>query len=297
MAVRGVRGATTVRANDAKAIFDATAELLRILTRAQRTPARRHRLRVVHGDAGSRRVVPGGRRARGPRLDRGAAHLRARDPGPRRARDVRSRADRVEHAEAAEGDPARIPARREVAAAGVGGRAAERSARRSVASARRHEARRVAARDRRGRRADHRSSASRRSRCPAPSAWRSARSARRRAPRPTRWSPCPASRRSYRSAGRSSSRRARSSREDTVVRVGPVRDRRGRAARDHGRAVLGRVARANARRPRAPCAPPARRSCAAARSSRGPRRTTSAASASRASTSSRRRAPRRGSRS
>jgi len=32
MAVRGVRGATTVRANDAKAIFDATAELLRVLT-------------------------------------------------------------------------------------------------------------------------------------------------------------------------------------------------------------------------------------------------------------------------
>ncbi|TME68487.1 MAG: chorismate mutase, partial [Chloroflexi bacterium] len=32
MAVRGVRGATTVRANDGKAIFDATAELLRILT-------------------------------------------------------------------------------------------------------------------------------------------------------------------------------------------------------------------------------------------------------------------------
>jgi chorismate mutase len=31
MAVRGVRGATTVRANDAKAIFDATAELLRAL--------------------------------------------------------------------------------------------------------------------------------------------------------------------------------------------------------------------------------------------------------------------------
>jgi chorismate mutase len=31
MAVRGVRGATTVRANDAKAIFDATAELLRTL--------------------------------------------------------------------------------------------------------------------------------------------------------------------------------------------------------------------------------------------------------------------------
>jgi chorismate mutase len=30
--VRGVRGATTVRANDAKAIFDATAELLRILS-------------------------------------------------------------------------------------------------------------------------------------------------------------------------------------------------------------------------------------------------------------------------
>ena len=32
MAVRGVRGATTVRANDANAIFDATEELLRILT-------------------------------------------------------------------------------------------------------------------------------------------------------------------------------------------------------------------------------------------------------------------------
>lgn len=32
MAVRGVRGATTVRANDATAIFDGTAELLRILT-------------------------------------------------------------------------------------------------------------------------------------------------------------------------------------------------------------------------------------------------------------------------
>lgn len=32
MAVRGVRGATTVRANDAKAIFDATAELLRVLS-------------------------------------------------------------------------------------------------------------------------------------------------------------------------------------------------------------------------------------------------------------------------
>jgi len=32
MAVRGVRGATTVRTNDGKAIFDATAELLRILT-------------------------------------------------------------------------------------------------------------------------------------------------------------------------------------------------------------------------------------------------------------------------
>ena len=32
MAVRGVRGATTVRANDAKQIFDATAEMLRILT-------------------------------------------------------------------------------------------------------------------------------------------------------------------------------------------------------------------------------------------------------------------------
>ena len=32
MAVRGVRGATTVRANDAKAIFDGTAELLRVLT-------------------------------------------------------------------------------------------------------------------------------------------------------------------------------------------------------------------------------------------------------------------------
>jgi chorismate mutase len=31
MAVRGVRGATTVRANDANAIFDATAELLRVL--------------------------------------------------------------------------------------------------------------------------------------------------------------------------------------------------------------------------------------------------------------------------
>jgi chorismate mutase len=31
MAVRGVRGATTVRANEAKAIFDATVELLRIL--------------------------------------------------------------------------------------------------------------------------------------------------------------------------------------------------------------------------------------------------------------------------
>lgn len=31
MAVRGVRGATTVRANDAKAIFDATTELLRVL--------------------------------------------------------------------------------------------------------------------------------------------------------------------------------------------------------------------------------------------------------------------------
>ena len=28
MAVRGVRGATTVRANDAKAIFDATADVL-----------------------------------------------------------------------------------------------------------------------------------------------------------------------------------------------------------------------------------------------------------------------------
>lgn len=32
MAVRGVRGATTVRANDANAIFDGTAELLRVLT-------------------------------------------------------------------------------------------------------------------------------------------------------------------------------------------------------------------------------------------------------------------------
>jgi len=32
MAVRGVRGATTIRANDQKAIFDGTAELLRILT-------------------------------------------------------------------------------------------------------------------------------------------------------------------------------------------------------------------------------------------------------------------------
>ena len=32
MAVRGVRGATTIRANDSKAIFDGTAELLRILT-------------------------------------------------------------------------------------------------------------------------------------------------------------------------------------------------------------------------------------------------------------------------
>ena len=32
MAVRGVRGATTARANDPKAIFDATAELLRVLT-------------------------------------------------------------------------------------------------------------------------------------------------------------------------------------------------------------------------------------------------------------------------
>lgn len=32
MAVRGVRGATTVHANDAKAIFDATTELLRVLT-------------------------------------------------------------------------------------------------------------------------------------------------------------------------------------------------------------------------------------------------------------------------
>jgi chorismate mutase len=32
MAVRGVRGATTVPANDAKAIFDGTAELLRVLT-------------------------------------------------------------------------------------------------------------------------------------------------------------------------------------------------------------------------------------------------------------------------
>jgi chorismate mutase len=32
MAVRGVRGATTVRANDARQIFDGTAELLRILT-------------------------------------------------------------------------------------------------------------------------------------------------------------------------------------------------------------------------------------------------------------------------
>jgi len=31
MAVRGVRGATTIRANDSKAIFDGTAELLRIL--------------------------------------------------------------------------------------------------------------------------------------------------------------------------------------------------------------------------------------------------------------------------
>ena len=31
MAVRGVRGATTVRANDAKSIFDGTAELLRVL--------------------------------------------------------------------------------------------------------------------------------------------------------------------------------------------------------------------------------------------------------------------------
>jgi chorismate mutase len=31
MAVRGVRGATTVRANDAKAIFEGTAELLQIL--------------------------------------------------------------------------------------------------------------------------------------------------------------------------------------------------------------------------------------------------------------------------
>ncbi len=32
MAVRGVRGATTVRANEAKAILDGTAELLRVLT-------------------------------------------------------------------------------------------------------------------------------------------------------------------------------------------------------------------------------------------------------------------------
>ena len=32
MAVRGVRGATTVRANEANAIFDGTAELLRVLT-------------------------------------------------------------------------------------------------------------------------------------------------------------------------------------------------------------------------------------------------------------------------
>lgn len=32
MAVRGVRGATTVRANEGKAIFDATTELLRVLT-------------------------------------------------------------------------------------------------------------------------------------------------------------------------------------------------------------------------------------------------------------------------
>jgi chorismate mutase len=32
MAVRGVRGATTIRANEAKAIFDGTAELLRVLT-------------------------------------------------------------------------------------------------------------------------------------------------------------------------------------------------------------------------------------------------------------------------
>jgi chorismate mutase len=32
MAVRGVRGATTVRANEAQAIFDGTAELLRVLT-------------------------------------------------------------------------------------------------------------------------------------------------------------------------------------------------------------------------------------------------------------------------
>lgn len=31
MAVRGVRGATTVRANEPKAIFDATTELLRVL--------------------------------------------------------------------------------------------------------------------------------------------------------------------------------------------------------------------------------------------------------------------------
>jgi chorismate mutase len=31
MAVRGVRGATTVRANEGKAIFDATTELLRVL--------------------------------------------------------------------------------------------------------------------------------------------------------------------------------------------------------------------------------------------------------------------------
>src|SRR5207237_8553375 len=99
---------------------------------AQARATRGRRLRLVHGDRRSQRLLPGGRRAGWSRLDERAAHLCARDPGPGGPREVHPCADRVEHAEDPDRGPTCFPARGASAAPGVGGGPAGRRAARGA---------------------------------------------------------------------------------------------------------------------------------------------------------------------
>ena len=79
-----LRGATTVDANEAEPILQATEELMRELLERNRLDAGLDRQLHLHADGGPRRRVPGrGGAADGPQPR--AAAVRPRDPGPRRA--------------------------------------------------------------------------------------------------------------------------------------------------------------------------------------------------------------------